>query len=475
MGLEKRRAVLWTIGICGAPLLVAQLGLADQFHYSNVLVGARSVGMGGAFGAVADDASGVYYNPAGLAFALSNDISASANAFYSKETSYLKTLGDEPFIEESAGSLSPFFGGLQKLDRYVPGLVFAFGVYSVDSDLKDQDTLIENKVIGSTTVERYHRTSNARANTNYAGAAIGYRPMPNLALGFGMTYFSADELVQEYQDALQSIPVKLADGSVGVGWRVLGQNIREQLKVFAMQPVLGVQLSLPSGIATGLTIKKGIVVSDNYTVGSETRTLTLSDAQKVTLGQGQGTLASATSSVVNPTDYKDSYKSMPMETRLGFAWFAGPTFLWAFDIVNYSAVTDSKALAVNGDRPKYNRGALTNYHTGFEWYAAPAFPVRFGLFTNNDSRPKIKKGNYDVASGQTCANAEFNKKFCGQPDHIDFSGASLFAAWVQPNSQISLGAILQQGKGQAQKLGDHQVQDVKASATSFAFSATHNL
>ena len=38
--------------------------LADQFHYNNVLVGTRSVGMGGAFGAVSDDASGVYYNPA---------------------------------------------------------------------------------------------------------------------------------------------------------------------------------------------------------------------------------------------------------------------------------------------------------------------------------------------------------------------------------------------------------------------------
>src|SRR5688500_11173733 len=93
--------------------------LADQFHYNNVLVGTRSVGMGGAFGAVSDDASGVYYNPAGLAFALSNDIQGSANAFYQKKTTYEKTLGNDDFVEESSGSLSPFFGGLQKLDRYV--------------------------------------------------------------------------------------------------------------------------------------------------------------------------------------------------------------------------------------------------------------------------------------------------------------------------------------------------------------------
>ena len=48
---------------------------ADQFHYHNLLIGPRAMGLGGAFGAVADDASGIYYNPAGLAFALSNDIS----------------------------------------------------------------------------------------------------------------------------------------------------------------------------------------------------------------------------------------------------------------------------------------------------------------------------------------------------------------------------------------------------------------
>jgi long-chain fatty acid transport protein len=96
--------------------------MADQFHYGNVLIGTRAVGLGGAFGAVADDASGVYYNPAGLAFALSNDISGSANAFYTKESKYKSTLCGEDFVEASSGSVPSFFGGLQKLDRYVEGL-----------------------------------------------------------------------------------------------------------------------------------------------------------------------------------------------------------------------------------------------------------------------------------------------------------------------------------------------------------------
>ena len=53
---------------------------ADQFHYANFLIGERAMGLGGAFTAVADDASGIFYNPAGLGFALNSDISGSANA-----------------------------------------------------------------------------------------------------------------------------------------------------------------------------------------------------------------------------------------------------------------------------------------------------------------------------------------------------------------------------------------------------------
>ena len=78
---------------------------------------ARVAALGGAFTAIADDASGVYYNPAGVAFALSNELQGSANAFPTKTTIYKDTIGDEPFTETSGGNFSPFFGILQKLDR----------------------------------------------------------------------------------------------------------------------------------------------------------------------------------------------------------------------------------------------------------------------------------------------------------------------------------------------------------------------
>ena len=38
---------------------------ADEDHYNNIIIGDRPAGMGGAYTAISDDPSGLYYNPAG--------------------------------------------------------------------------------------------------------------------------------------------------------------------------------------------------------------------------------------------------------------------------------------------------------------------------------------------------------------------------------------------------------------------------
>ena len=82
--------------------------LADQFHYKNLLIGDRAIGLAGAYIGVSDDASGIFYNPAGLGFALSNDISGSANALYKRKIVYKETVGKDNFTEKSGGTLPSF-------------------------------------------------------------------------------------------------------------------------------------------------------------------------------------------------------------------------------------------------------------------------------------------------------------------------------------------------------------------------------
>ena len=75
----------------GAVLLVPALVFGNGFALFEH--GARGVAMGGAFCAIADDATAGYYNPAGLAFL--EGTQAAAGAFLITESSVFE--GDNPF------------------------------------------------------------------------------------------------------------------------------------------------------------------------------------------------------------------------------------------------------------------------------------------------------------------------------------------------------------------------------------------
>jgi long-subunit fatty acid transport protein len=63
-------------------LFVTGYAIADDFHYNNVLIGNRAAGLAGAYTAISDDATGLFYNPAGIVFSDTLQLSASANAVH---------------------------------------------------------------------------------------------------------------------------------------------------------------------------------------------------------------------------------------------------------------------------------------------------------------------------------------------------------------------------------------------------------
>lgn len=81
------------IALCAAAALLLTPTLAHGNGFALFEHGARGVGMGGAFGATANDPSAGYYNPAGLAFL--EGMQSSAGAYLITETS--KFTGDDPY------------------------------------------------------------------------------------------------------------------------------------------------------------------------------------------------------------------------------------------------------------------------------------------------------------------------------------------------------------------------------------------
>jgi long-chain fatty acid transport protein len=434
--------VVSLLGVLGAVLTMPEV-YADQFHYSNLIVGDRALGLGGAYTAIADDASGVYYNPAGLGFALSNDISGSANAFYQREIEYKDIIGGKSYKERSNGSLAPFFGGLQK--DLIPGWVVAFGIATTDADLRDQNTLIYNKefkaetTYGSPTTQYLHRlhlTAMVRASTTNFSVAMARRFMGNFSFGATLSYVSIEELTQISQDNQVSETISAPRNQII-------QNTREKLLVSAIEPAIGFQWAFLSSWSLGVTIKKPVPISQS--LKSETD-YTRYQYSKTANGQ---TPITTVTRVEQDKTYEEPVGKMPLEVRAGVAWFASPRFIVAADVNHHS---EEKS----GDYILLEREAVTNFALGLEYYTTPNLPVRFGAFTNFDARPEIKKTDD------------------GQRDHIDYLGSSLFLAWVQPNSQVSFGGVYQLGDGQAQKLGDYRIHEVTSQSVTFAFSATHN-
>lgn len=449
-------------------LATPSLAHADVFHNSNILVGDRAIGLGGAYAGVSDDASGVHYNPAGLAFALTNDVSGSANAYYSKKTVYKKAIGNSNFEERSEGLTPSFFGGMQKLDAIWEGFSAGFAIYSTDNELKDQNDLLLNPTAD---IKSFHRTANVRASTLNAGVAVAKMLHPRFSIGLSAIFVNVDELTQSYQDSVISLGdrLKIKDSAKGPALQVTAQNVRERFVSRSVQPTLGMQFSAFQSLSFGLAVRYPFTITESYN-GDIDNTVYLRFAdfspvrnedivpdpndpdkyKRIDYVVRTTPTETNTGGKLGTTRSDVSLGGLPMGVRGGVAWFASTRLLWTLDVDHSFAAEDG--------RRDYWRQAVTNVATGIEYFVLPTFPVRFGLFSNRDARPEVKAG-------------EFN----WQPEHIDYYGSTLFFGLAQENSHISGGVVYQLGKGQAQKIqGSTTLQNIEGYIVTGVFMASHS-
>jgi len=122
---------------------------ADPYHYNNMLIGERATGLGGAYTAIADDPSGLYYNPAGIVYSLGSKLSGSMNAFYHVKKTYEKALGNNDWERSCATLLPNFFGVIQPIS----GGKFGFSYAVTDAMIEDQDQTFSNILTNIMSIE----------------------------------------------------------------------------------------------------------------------------------------------------------------------------------------------------------------------------------------------------------------------------------------------------------------------------------
>jgi long-subunit fatty acid transport protein len=201
-GFGRLLVCLLAVSLPGA-VSAQETVLAIEFSFSNP--GARSMGLGGAFAGLADDATAAFANPAGLVQLTRSEISAEARSWdYSTPFSQGGRLSGEPTgfgIDTVAGL------GTGRSSDELTGLSFLSLVYPRDrwsiAVFRHQSANFEffGETAGflrSVPEGGYERFNDQRSNVDLEivshGAAVAYEVTEILSLGFGLSYFDGELL-----------------------------------------------------------------------------------------------------------------------------------------------------------------------------------------------------------------------------------------------------------------------------------------
>ncbi len=396
-------------------LMVSPIAYGDDTHYNNILVGERASGLGGAYTAVSDDPSGLYYNPAGIVYAGSRNFSASVNAYHTTEVRYKSVIGGEDWVRTSSHLLPNFFGATQPMMGGMAGFSYAV----TESGIEDQDFTVDNP---SNSVTQFTMNLNIRDTTYKIGPSYARQLTDSWSVG--LTLYAH---IRDFK-TINNQWFSMTDGSDY--W----YNSYMESSETGIDPVLGTMWSPIDKVSLGLSIRQTTILDSSWAVQS-----TSVDEAAV-----------APAAVFNaPVSYKGNDKRQhPLVTSLGFGYFPSNKLLLSADFKHYTATE-----AVG---PFPAREATWNAACGVEYFPNGALALRGGLFTNRSNTPPLSSnvGN--------------------QEDHYDMNGFSASVTKLTPTSSITGGVTYSWGIGDSQPYGDTTIKTVEASSLTLFLSSSYS-
>ncbi|WP_044407943.1 OmpP1/FadL family transporter [Thiomicrospira microaerophila] len=446
-----KQVKLKTLALAMAGASMAMPALADEFHYRDILVGDRAAGLGGAYTAISDDASGLYYNPAGIVYSTSTKISGSVNAFNFKNTTYSGISDSNPnqkWTRTSSGMVANFFGVIQPLGAGVAGFSIAIPNYDLE-DQSDSFTHLQsakrlqntdevgtelgvNRTLGEANqfaALEQNAIRNQEIDYNNADtttlAGISYAFPVSEQLSVGMTLYG---YMRKKESTLKQISI-IEGRDIDDAPVFLKDSYYQKVQTdeLGIQPRLGLMWSPIERVSIGMMIQTTIMLSESpdtrldQTLCTGTQCYTLEGSNFVALDTNAH---QHTDIGLNET----TKNKLPTEVNLGLAYFPSNALLLTGDF-SYATSTDRYA-------------ATWNLAGGAEYFLNPTWAVRGGLYTNN-------------------ANTESNVSVHGDP-HINEIGSSFSVTRYTKTSNITVGLGYLGGTGTANLFGSSShTQEIK--------------
>lgn len=208
---------------------------AFDFVFANP--GARSTGLGGAFAALADDATAAYANPAGLVQLLRPEISAELRAIF----------------DNNADSANAFDADSDLTGLSFLSFVMPLGDFSL--------TAYTHGVASGDLVGDLLALDNEGFNVNRFGVAGAYRIAEGLSVGAGVSYFWG-QLTQSGVTSDRALDWGFNGGVLWspTGWLNLGGFYREGPELDVLGPLAsssGARLVFPDVYGVGVAVRPG--------------------------------------------------------------------------------------------------------------------------------------------------------------------------------------------------------------------------
>ncbi|NDE14418.1 hypothetical protein EBZ80_05745 [bacterium] len=399
-------------------LMVGTTSLAGPFsHQRNQLPGPRATAMGGAFVAVADDPSAVYWNPAGYSLIDRPEVSVSGIGLIQSSTTYDETVSDKPFVEH-AQSLSPgFFGASIRNGRLGAGYGFA----ALDERNVNQNDSFRDVPLVTGEVVDYYRTYQESSTLSAAGAGLSWLLGGGLSLGISGAYYRRQSAVSNYQNVS------------GPGDSFTTRNLKYETLNEGLLGTGGL-LMVAGNFRAGFSYRYPFPIANNTTVSNS-----------VADSPGSSGLPGSQNQLSSVEGKSDDMDEPRIRTyQLGLAWGVPGTGIVAVDLVKHAP---GKAEEGRGLQTTYN------YSAGFE-AGVGGLVFRGGMFSNTSLYP-------DPARGKA-----------NQPTAIDYHGLSWGVGITQKFREVSVTYVRQTGSGTAQMVADsYETQQVQGTLESLLLSS----